>query len=344
MSETSNEQAVARKRHTLGIILLGSLVVCVLAFVAWGIWRAAYPPKPPLQGQMEARVISVSSRVPGRVQEILVQEGDQVNAEQPLVRMSLPDLEARLAQAEAEEKAARAREDLVDEGTRPQEKELARAEWDRASAAADLALKTWNRIAALYHDGLVSRQRYDEARADMTATASAAQAARDQYEIALIGARDQEKAAASDVTSEATAGVREVQSLVENRELTAPRAGEIDRVVLVAGEMAGAGFPIVTLVDLASQWATFNIREDQMPGIVMGGVLNARVPAIARDKIPFRIYYISPRASYATWRSTRENSGYDMKTFEVRARPVEAVEGLRPGMSVLVEQDELVAQ
>lgn len=323
----------------LGLILLLATVAAVGLFVIWGIWRAAFPPLPPFQGQMEGRTISISSKVPGRVREVLVEAGEEVAAGQVLARLHLPEIEAKLAEARARDRAAEAQQSMVDEGLRPQEKEAARAEWERARAAADLDRKTYERIAALFRDGLVSRERFDEARARMLASADQAAAARQVFDLAQAGSRPQQKAAASAETSEAAAAVSEVASLAANRELTAPHAGQVDKVVLVEGELAGAGFPVLTIVNLEDQWASFNIREESLPGIGIGHVMKARVPALGREDIDFRVYYISPRASYATWRSTREDSGYDMKTFEVRARPVERVEGLRPGMTVLVDRE-----
>lgn len=318
--------------------LLGCLIGGVILFVIWGLWRAAFPPVPPLQGQMESRTISVASKVPGRVLRVLVREGDFVKKGQPVAELDLPELEAKLGQARAQERAARARQSLVDEGARPQEKRAAKAEWQRAAAGAELADKTYRRIAALYRDGLVSTQRYDEARAQWLTTSRQAEAARQAYDIAEIGSRSQEKSAAGDMSAEAAAGVAEVASLTADSTLRAPVDAQVDKVVLTEGEIAAAGFPVLTLVNLADQWATFNIREEHMPGIRIGAVLHARVPAVDRDDVPYAIYYISPRANYATWRSTRQDSGYDMKTFEVRARPAGTVDGLRPGMSVLVEQ------
>ena len=324
-------------RHHLSyvIISLGLVLACV---TIWGIWKAAFPGLPPLQGQMEARVINVSSKVSGRVYRLLVEEGDLVEKEQPVAQMHLPEIEAKLSQAEFTKKAALATQSLVDEGSRPQEKLAARAEWEKATAAAELANKTYQRIAHLYRDKLVSRQRYDEVRADMLATANQAKAAKQAYDIAMIGAREQEKSVARDKSEGAAAGVDEVESLAVDRELTAPHSGQVDKIILVAGELAAAGFPIMTIVNLDDQWATFNIREDQMRGVRIGNILSATVPAVSDEKIEYKIYYISPKANYATWRSTRENSGYDMKTFEVRAKPLTKVDGLRPGMSVLVDR------
>lgn len=327
-----------RPASKLGLILLLGVVVAVGLFVAWGIWQAAFPPLPPFQGQMEGRTISVSSRVPGRVKEVLVEAGDNVKEGQVLALMHLPEVEAKLMQAKAQDQAAQARKSMVDEGLRPQEKEAAKAEWEKAESAATLARKTYDRLAALFNDGLVSRERFDEARAQMLAAKDQATAAKQVYDLALIGTRAQQKTVASAESSEAAAEVAEVASLAANIELKAPHAGQIDKVILVPGEMAGAGFPVLTLVNLDNQWATFNIREESLPGITIGHILNARVPAIGKDNLKYRVYYISPRASYATWRSTREDSGYDMKTFEVRAKPIESIPDLRPGMTVLVDR------
>lgn len=324
----------------IGLVLLLSVVVGVGVFVVWGIWKAAFPPLPPFQGQMEGRVISISSKVPGRVLEVLVEAGEDVQAGQIVAKMHLPEVKAKLSQARQQDKAAEARESLVNEGLRPEAKEAAKAEWERAEAGAELAAKTFRRIAALFKDGLVSREKYDEAQAQMLASRDQALAARETYDLAVLGAREQEKAIAKAESGEAAAEVSEVSSLADNLNLTTPRAGQVDKVVLVPGELAGAGFPILTVVNLDEQWATFNIREESLPGITIGHILKADIPALNLKNVPFRVYYISPRASYATWRSTREDSGYDMKTFEVRARPMEKLANLRPGMTVLVDRQE----
>lgn len=341
MDETKKDNGMdneppKKSSGAFGIVVI--VVLALVAFIAWGIWRAAFPPKPPLQGQMESRTISLSSKVAGRVQKVLVKEGDFVVADQPMVEMFLPELEAKLQQVQAQQRAAQAKKSLVDEGARPQEKEAAKAQWERAAAAEALAKKTFDRISALHKDGLISTQKFDEAQTAWFAAQQQAIAARQKMEIAEIGAREQEKAAVADLASEAQAGVAQVKSLTADKILHSPVAGQVDKVILVEGELAGAGFPIVTLVDLGDQWATFNIRESAMPNIKIGSVLHAKIPALGDKEVAFKVYYISPRANYATWRSTRMDSGYDMKTFEVRARPLSELKDLRPGMSVLIDQ------
>ena len=205
---------------------------------------------------MESRTISVASKVPGRIHKVLVSEGDFVKANQPVALMSLPELEAKLQQVQAQERAAQAKQSLVDEGARPQEKQAARAQWERAQAAAALALKTYNRISALYKDGLVSKQKYDEVQTQWIAAKQQADAAKQMYDIAEIGARKQEKSAAFDLAEEAKAGVKQVESLTVDKTLNAPLDAQVDKVILVEGEIAAAGFPVVTLVDLNDQWVS----------------------------------------------------------------------------------------
>ena len=325
-------------RFSIGVILLLLVIAGLAIFIGWGILKAAFPPKPPLQGQMEARTLSVASKSPGRIEEILVEEGQMVKKGQPVVKMSLPVLDAKLSMAQAQEKAAVEKSSIADDGARPEQRKAVKARWEALQAEAELAEKTWRRLDALYKDGLVSAERHDQAYATWQAAAQDANAAREEYELIMAGSRQQEKDAARDMVAEAHAGVEEVQSLVDDTVLLAPRAAQVDRVLLVGGELTSAGFPVVTLVDIADQWATFNILEKDMPGISLGKELIADIPAIAQKNLPFQIYYISPRASFATWRSTREDTGYDMKTFEVRARPKTVLPDLRPGMSVLVNR------
>ena len=313
------------------LILLG-----VLIFIGWGLWLAYHPAPVPLQGQVEARTINVAPKITARIATLTVHEGQAVQAGAVLVTLDSPEVRARLAQAGAAQDAADAKRDLVAVGARDEDVRIARAMWDKAAAAADLADKTYRRLNALYKEGLVSLQRNDEAQTNHKVALETALAARAQYDAALAGARPQEKLAADAVARQAAGGVAEVDAAAIELVLKSPLAAEVDKVVLHPGELAGAGFPILTLVDLADIWVVFNIREDDFAGIKIGAPLDGTVPALGNERVRFLIDTISPRGDYATWRATRQSSGYDVRTFEVRARPQAPVEGLRPGMSVLV--------
>ena len=309
-----------------------------LVVLGVGFWMGTHPTEEPLYGVMQAKTVDVAAKVTGRVETLPVHEGDTVSAGQLLMTLDIPEVEAKLKEVEALKSAATARQSLVDEGARPQEIRAAKAQMQRAQAGQELAQKTFNRVHALYREGLISKQKHDEALAQKKSADELLAAAKEQYDIALTGARTQEKQAATALTAQATGGVEQVESLVKEKNVTSPIASEISRIYVEIGEVAAAGLPLATLVDLSDQWAVFNIREDDMPKITKGAVLSAEIPALNAKNVQFKVYFINPRGDYATWRATRQSSGYDLRTFEVRARPVQPVSDLRPGMSVIVNR------
>lgn len=314
------------------------VVIGVIAFVIYGLYLANRPVVAPLQGQIDARYIDISPKIVGRIAKLHVREGDDVKPGQLLVTLDSPEVEAQLSQAEATRDAAAARQELLDEGTRQEDIQLAHANWQRAVSAASLAETTFKRIHALYADGLVSQQRNDEVETAYRSAMDGVRAARAQYDVTLHGFRKEERAAAAEVTRGAGAAVKGVGALAADISLKSPISAEVDKLVLHEGELAPPGFPVVSLVNLDDVWAVFNLREDELAAIKIDTRITGKVPALGDRSITFSVYYISPKGEYATWRATRQSSGYDVKTFEVRARPVEKVIGLRPGMSVLVDR------
>ena len=319
-------------------VLLSAAAVACLLVLGVGFWMGTHPSEERLYGVMQAKTVDVAAKVTGRVETLPVHEGDTVSAGQLLMTLDIPEVEAKLKEVEALKSAATARQSLVDEGARPQEIRAAKAQMQRAQAGQELAQKTFNRVHALYREGLISKQKHDEALAQKKSADELLAAAKEQYDIALTGARTQEKQAATALTAQATGGVEQVESLVKEKNVTSPIASEISRIYVEIGEVAAAGLPLATLVDLSDQWAVFNIREDDMPKITKGAVLSAEIPALNAKNVQFKVYFINPRGDYATWRATRQSSGYDLRTFEVRARPVQPVSDLRPGMSVIVNR------
>lgn len=318
---------------------IGLLALAAAGAIGYGLYKAAKPATPPFQGQADARTIDVAAKVTGRIGKLHVKEGDVVSADTLLLEIEIPELTQKVAQVKAQEKAAQAKSRLVNEGAREEQIRSAKAQFERARAMYALAEKTYSRLAALYKDGLISIQKFDEARASRDNAKNAMKAAQGQYDMAQNGARADEKVAAEALAEQATKGFEEIETLASEAQVKAPRAGEVSKITLNEGELAPAGFPLVTLIDHTDKWVIFNIREDDLPGISVGTVLKAKIPGISRDKTyNLRVYFINPRADYATFRATRQTTGYDVRTFEVRARPETALDALRPGMSVIVER------
>ncbi len=315
-----------------GVICLG-----VAVFLGWGTWKATHPAPVPLQGMVDARTVSVSAKIPGRLEALVVREGDKIEAGSVVARIAIPELEAKLSQVKALEAAAQAREDMAMTGARVQEKEAARADLERARAGLTLAQNSYNRVHALFKEGLISAQKHDEVTAQLTAARKLVAAAAAKVSAVNEGARVEDKAAAKALVAQAQGGVTEVSSLASEAEVKSPVAGEVTRIVMEAGEIAPAGFPIVQITDLSDSWVVFNIREDDLPGIKMDSVMQGFVPALDKT-VPMKVTWINPRGEYAVWRATRQSTGYDLRTFEVRLRPTETVDGLRPGMTVIIER------
>lgn len=328
------------EKKTLSVKAVAAAVIGVglIAFIGIGLWKAATPAQVPLQGQVDARTIEVAPKIPGRIEEVLVKEGDTVQAGAVMMKIGIPEISAKLGQVTAQEQAAQAKARLVEEGARKEKIREAKSMYESAVGALKLAKKTYARIDTLYKEGLVSAQKHDEAKAALDTAAGIAKAAQSVYEMAQTGAREDEKKAAEALARQAASGVAEVKSLVSESELRAPRTGEVTRVVLHAGEVTPAGFPLVTLLDHSDKWVVFNIRENELSQIKIGTKLKAKVPALGLTDAAFTVYWINPRADYATWRSTRQSTGYDVRTFEVRARPDVEMRDLRPGMSVIVDR------
>lgn len=289
-----------------------------------------------LQGQIEATEIRISGKLPGRVDSFLVQEGDWVKAGDTLVVINSPTVEAKYRQVNALEQIAKEQNKKIDAGTRRQIVATAQQLWNKTQSDLVLARTTYQRIVSLYKDSVVTSQRKDEVEAMYKAAQAAERAAYEQYQMAVDGAQSEDRASARSLVDAARSTVDEVSSLLIDARLTAPEDGQIATIFPKRGELVAPGTPIMSLIVMSDAHVVLNVREDLMPQFKMGGTFKADVPAIGKKDIEFRIYYISPLGSFATWKSTKQTGSYDMQTFEIHARPIEAVEGLRPGMSVLL--------
>lgn len=288
------------------------------------------------QGEAEATEVRVSGKLPARILQFYVEEGSTVKKGDTLVLLSSPEIEAKFRQASAVEQAAAAQNRKVMHGARQQQINAAYEQWQRAQAGADIAEKTYHRVKNVYDKGVLSVQKRDEAEAGYKAAQALAKAAKAQYELALTGAQQEDKEAAAAMLHQAQGAVSEVQSYRDETCLLSPIAGEISDVFPKQGELVGSGAPIMNVVDLSDIWVVFNIREDKLSGISMGSTLEAIVPALGNKDIRLKVSHIKALGSYATWKATKVSGEFDLKSFEVKARPVEPVSGLRPGMSVQV--------
>ena len=334
MAELNPLTPEQKKENRVLISALGLVVIIVAALAIIGFLFLNKPPQI-IEGQAEATSVRVSGKLLGRVMDFYVQEGDMVKAGDTLVHIHSSIVEAKLQQARSMEEVAQAANRKVDAGTRSQIIQSAYDMWQQAISAVTITKKTYDRIEALYKEGVMSEQKRDEAKAAYDAATSAASAAKSQYEMAKQGAQSEDKQAASAMVSAAGAGVNEVEALLEDQYLTAPCDGQVDVIFPHVGELVALGAPIMNVLKIQDKWVTFNVREEYLEDMTLGKEITVMIPALKKKEAKVKIYYVRDLGSYATWHATKPTGDWDSKTFEIKARPVEDIPDLRPGMTVI---------
>ena len=319
-------------------LLLPILIfIAVVALVAAGSYFAFREQTETIQGQVEVTEYRVSSKVPSRVLQLHVKEGDSVRAGDLLVTLESPEVEAKREQADAAVAAAQAIESKAEAGAREEQIRGAYEIWQKAKVGVDIMQKSYDRIENLYKEGVVTGQRRDEVKAQLEAAQADERAAKSQYDMARNGAQRQDIQAAAAQVRRAQGAVQEVSSYQRETQLRASQDGEVTEIFPSVGELVGTGAPIMNVAVMQDIWVTFNVREDRLKHFAVGRVVEATVPALGEKTYNFAVYYIKDLGSYAAWKATKTTGQYDMKTFEVRCRPVTPIPGMRPGMSVLLK-------
>ncbi|WP_114764396.1 HlyD family secretion protein [Vibrio rhodolitus] len=317
-------------------LLLSATAIALASWVGYSFYQA-YQPKPHhLQGQIESQQYTISSKVAGRIDQVLVRKGDEVKQNQLIFTIHSPEIEAKLEQAKAGEKAADALAQEAEKGARIQQIQAAKDQWQKAQAAADLMEKTYLRVNNLYNDGVVAEQKRDEAKTQWQAAKYTESAAFQMYQMAKEGARSETKLAAAEKARMAAGAVAEVEAFAADTQITSWFNGEVSQVLLQSGELAPQGFPVVTVVDTQDSWAVLNVREDWLKHFNKGATFSAYLPALDKH-LEFKVTHVAVMGDFATWRSTDASQGFDLRTFEVEARPVTPEPALRMGMSLVVE-------
>ena len=289
-----------------------------------------------IQGQVEVSEYRVSSKVPGRILELRVKEGDFVKAGDTLAILDAPEVRAKMSQAQGAESAAAALELKAQNGARKEQIQGAFSVLQQAKAGYEIAEKSYNRVQRLFDEGVMSAQKRDEAFANYKAMEAQMKAAQSQYDMAVNGARMEDKMAASAQVNRAKGAVQEVNSYIHETVQIAQKEGEVTDIYPKIGELVGTGSPIMSIAMMEDMWGTFNVREDQLNGMQVGSEFTVFVPAFNKE-VKMKVYYLKDQGSYAVWKATKTNGQYDLKTFEVKARPVEKLDGLRPGMSLIIK-------
>ena len=314
------------------------IVVAVILLVAGGSYFAFREQTETIQGQADVTEYRISTKVPSRVLEIRVKEGDYVHKGDTLVLLDAPEVDAKLQQARAAEAAAAAQDRKALRGARQEQIQGAYEMWQKAKVGVDIAEKTYQRVKNLFDQGVIAAQKLDEATAQRDAAIATEKAAKSQYDMAKNGAQQEDKDAARALVERARGAISEVNAYVGETVLIAPRDGEVTDIFPVVGELVGSGAPIMNIAEMNDLWVTFNVREDHLSHFKQGATIEANIPALGKENVKMTVFHLKDLGSYATWKATKTTGQFDMKTFEVKVRPDQPIEGLRPGMSVLLNR------
>jgi HlyD family secretion protein len=317
--------------------LITTIVIVLMVILALALIGFLFIKQGPdtIQGQGEATEIRISGKLPGRVAEVYVEEGQYVHAGDTLVHIVSALVDAQYDEARAMESAAKAAEQKVDAGTRTQLIQAAKEVWEQAKAGSNIAETTWQRMENLFKKGVVSAQKRDEAKAAYEVAKAGEAAAKSSYELAASGAQQEDKNASSAMVNVAKSGVKIVDALLEDQYLTAPCDGEIIVIYPNVSELIATGAPVMTL-QKDDHWAVFNVRETLLKDLSVGSKIRVNIPALELDTV-MEVFYIKDLGTYANWQATKAQGDYDARTFKVKARPAQPIKNFRPGMSVIYE-------
>lgn len=290
-----------------------------------------------IQGQADVTEYRVSSKVPGRILQYMVKEGEYVHVGDTLAILEAPEVDAKLTQAQAAEDAAAAQQRKAQKGAREEQITAAYEMWQKARAGVDIAEKSYVRVKRLFEQGVMTAQKLDEVTAQRDAAIATERAAKSQYDMAKNGAEREDKDAAAAMVNRAKGAVSEVGAYKKETVLTASADGEVTEIFPQVGELVGTGAPIMNIALMDDMWVTFSVREDHLANFKMNQTFKAVIPALGNKEVTLKVYYMKDLGSYAAWKATKTTGQFDMKTFEVKASPMQKVEGLRAGMSVIKE-------
>ncbi len=316
----------------LAVVIATVIIVMLVGLVA------IRPQKELISGEADASEYRVSNMVPGHIDTLYVKEGDRVRKGDTLAHIASRQVDAKMLQAEAARSAASAQSRKAQAGARSQQKEMAYQVWQKAKAAEEVYRKSYERVKGLKEKGVVSAQQYDEVEAKYKVAQADCAAAEQQYLMAQEGAQREDIDAAAALVGRAGGAVAEVQSYLDDSYLIAPCDGEVVELFAKVGDLIGTGSPVVSILNMDDTWLFFAVREDRLKDINVGSTVQVRIPALGEQTYSCTVRKVQAMASYATWRATKTNGQYDVKSFDVKVVPIEHIESLKPGMTAILEK------
>ncbi len=345
--ETTSENSsrdikdVLAHKHTQSMIISFMVVLAVVGLVTLTGFVFFHPHEEVIVGQAEVEEVRISGKVPGRITEYLVEEGQMVHRGDTLVRIYSPEVLAKLEQAEAAKSAAQSLQRQAGEGTNRNIQNSVYEIWQSAQVGLDVTRKSYERVKSLYEQGVISAQKFDEVEAKLHSMEAAERAAKSQYELSKRGLLSQDKATMQALVSRTDGLLSEVSAYLDENTLTSPIDGMVTDIFPHRGELVGSGAPVMNIADTATMHILFAIREDKLQNIARNTQLEAYIPALGNKRILLRVVKLKDMGTYAAWKATKPTGQIDVRTFRIKTIPIEPVTGLMAGMSVVLDDKKI---
>ncbi|GAO43513.1 HlyD family secretion protein [Flavihumibacter petaseus] len=316
--------------------LLIPLLVLIIALWVWT--RSASKPAPEtVIGMVEAESVDVAASFPGRLDSLLVREGDTIQKGQLLAVLHSSEISTVQQQALAAVDAARGQLTLLQQGARPQLIKSAENIYRIAQDQYELFDKTYARMQRLYNDEVVSGQEKDIVYFRYQAAQKEMETAKLNLEMLQQGANPALIQSAKAILRQAEEGYALTKNLKDNTRVYAPESGVVSQVVIKQGEVVAIGYPMMTIREHGGLYIQFNVRQDKAGSLQAGTIAPVSVPGAEPKNFNLKITEVSPSLEFANWVPVKEQGQFELRTFTIKGVPVVSVKGLRPGMTASLE-------
>ena len=338
-SSTAKPEPAQNSKSAKIKIALSVAIILLLGLIAFGLWQSYQPKMVEIQGRVEAETLHISTKIPSRIEEIYVHDGQKVEKNQPLVRLYSPEIDAKKQQTLASLQSALALQATADRGSQQENIDTLYANWQAMKAQQNLAETTYQRGAKLYQEGVISRQRRDEMQAAAQSASQLTEAAYQQYARAKRGSTSEQKTTADAQVEIAKAAVAEANALEAETQLFSPVKGTVSKTYGKVSELVAMGVPVMSIILDDEKWVSLNVREDQYAQVYQAKTLDGYIPALNKTA-QFKIESIDAEGEFATIKTTRQTGGYDIRSFKLHLTPISPIADLRVGMSVIFKVKE----
>lgn len=286
-------------------------------------------------GMVDAASVDVAAEFPGRLDSLLVEQGDTVKAGQLVAVLRSNEINAVKAQALSAIDAAKGQQELLTQGARPELIEATSKLYQISEEQYKLFSTTYDRMERLYNADVISGQEKDMFYFKYQAAKKEMETAKLNLQMLKNGTRPELLKTANAIVKQAEQAYELTKALGDNTKVYAPADGVISSLVTHQGEIVSIGYPMMTIEKKNSTLLRFNIRQDKANLLKLGAKASVRVPGCEPETFDVKVTSVSPTLEFANWVPSKDKGQFELRTFTIELKPenLSGIKGLRSGMT-----------